>query len=640
MTSLTWSDTSREILERREDYLNTWQPVISEFVAGSTACYVSEIEGFIGELRGSAVTAEFASGLLDQVREYLEWLQWLTWNVATLAPLVEDDLSIATRRFGLAALAYAGGRLVDDGIDGHLHFKGRRHTVVASASASLPLKADGAAAHSVFIGFCAYQRALRRLRDIREPDIARTIERLFVRISSGILAESHAPTAVCRDAYESIVRRKAVAYNMILSRTLLSSVRTERRLSLLRCLHELDALAQLINDRRDEKDDRQRAQLNAFLCGAYDRDAYPEAARFRVSKLWVRASSLSVTARGAVATLLAHLITNLDDLPAPRPSSTVLPVGPRLLSSAIGDGLAFLAETQRVTGEFTTCYGVDTRLSLPVRRESPFVTAMVLLAFSRIAGAVTLPFVRRAVRYLASARRADGTVCFLVHGIDPDLDDTALVNWAVQTYGDGEFADLARRIATMEPKSGLFSTWLRPRKEDPNDVDPCVSANVVRFLARNGITCIDAVGALAVALDDERYDHGTLYYESPVALPYLASSLPAYLVNALGDEAAWRRRCDALLARHAAGELNSIADVAMLVSLACALGQGDATMALRDELLGAQLPQGGWPPCAVFRAFRYWGSAALTTALAVEALSAVARLPVSSARARADRVLT
>jgi hypothetical protein len=633
-----WSDTSREILERSEDYRRTWQPLISTFVAQSTACYASETDGFIAELRGSAITAEFASGLLDQVRAYLEWLQWLTWNVATLAPLVEDGLPIAAQRFGLAALAYAGGRLVDDGIDGHLSFKGGRHTVVASVSASLPLKAEAAGAQSVFIGFCAFQRVLRRLHDLHEPELARTIGRLFAKIASGILAESQAPPLVGRAAYESVVRRKAVAYNMILSRALLVSAPTAPRLALLRCLHELDFLAQLMNDRRDEAEDRARGQLNAFVCGAYDHDAYPALVRGRLSKLWGRASSLSPTARGAVAALLAHLIATLDEPSPPRLPSVVPGIEPRHLSAAIDDGLAFLAERQKVTGEFTTCYGVDTRLSLAVRRESPFVTAMVLLALSRIAGAVALPLVRRAVRYLSSARRADGTVCFLIHGIDPDLDDTALVNWAVQTYGGGEFAELAGRLADMDRRSGLFSTWLRSGRDEPNDVDPCVSANVVRFLERNGHTCTDTVRALAGALDDDRYDHGTLYYESPVALPYLTSSLPKEVTRALGDEAAWQRRCDGLLARHTAGELNSTADIAMLVTLACAVGRGDATTTLLNELLGAQLPQGGWPPCAVFRAFRYWGSAALSTALAVEALSAAARLPSSSARGRVARL--
>jgi hypothetical protein len=227
------------------------------------------------------------------------------------------------------------------------------------------------------------------------------------------------------------------------------------------------------------------------------------------------------------------------------------------------------------------------------------------------------------VRYLTTWRRPDGTVAFLRQGIDPDLDDTALVNWVTQTRlgGGADHAALARRLADAPREGGLFLTWVRPAAAG-NDVDPCVTANVVRFLAANGVPCAGALGALRAALDDAAFASGTLYYEAPASLCYLAASLPPALRAELGGPAEWAARAHRVAAARDAGRPDGVVNAAMALTVACVAGLPAAhTAPLAAALLSHQTAAGSWPRHAAFRAFGYWGSSALTTALAIEALS-------------------
>lgn len=628
LSERAWSRLQAEIGRARDTHVATHHDRLAEVIGATGDHYGREVRDLVEVLRGSGLAAPFVAPLLERLVEYLGWMQWVAWNSANLIPVFDDERRHGPHRLALATLAYVGGRLIDDGLDAHTHYKAHRLTLVGWMTRSAPpLPLEQACARSSFIGLCAYQHSVTRLRATGEEPVARLIERLFERISAGITAEWYVPRAIDRAVYDTVVRRKAVAYNMILHRSALASGGGRQRIGVLRALAEMDAIAQLINDFRDVPDDRRRGSMNAFTCGAYEYAAFPALLQNRMARAWSRMSALPPDARNAIAAMYQNLGAPLfqsrrdlsrESLPREPPSDAVL-------SAAIANGLSYLETTQRPSGEIPTYCATDRRLAEAVHHESPFVTALVVLALSRVEGATTT-LIGRAASYLSSWRRPDGTVCFLRQGMDPDLDDTSLLNWVTQRHllEDVDYAALARRIAGVRREAGLFVTWLRPGDACAagNDVDPCVTVNVVRFLAANGVPCGDSLRALRHAIDCGAYQSGTLYYDAPASLPYLAASLPAALRLQIGEPAEWAAWATRLVERCDAGRAEGVLDAAMTLASACvACLPVSRTAPLAAALLAHQTCTGSWPRQPAFRAYGYWGSAALTTALAVEALS-------------------
>jgi hypothetical protein len=249
---------------------------------------------------------------------------------------------------------------------------------------------------------------------------------------------------------------------------------------------------------------------------------------------------------------------------------------------------------------------------------------MVLLAIRHFDTLETRVITKRGLAYLASKRKKNGYYCFLNHGIDPDLDDVCLLNSLMQSLHVADTFDhtrLALAISQLPTCEGLFQTWIRPDRRASNDWDECVNVNVIRFLYQNGISCGKSTAAIRTALFRERM--GTLYYDSRFALPYLVSTLPAALRALL-----FRRRghCVPL---NSGGFKDTVLDMAMQLAGLCGVGTPpDGLRKLSTELVKSQKADGCWPSVGAFRAFNFWGSRELTTAVVLDALAQYRRLAI------------
>jgi hypothetical protein len=288
-------------------------------------------------------------------------------------------------------------------------------------------------------------------------------------------------------------------------------------------------------------------------------------------------------------------------------------------------GVAFLAREQRPAGDFATDWSDRLDLGAAGRPESPFLTGLILHALRRLPGRREVAAIlERGTGYLLDVRPPGGLYVFL-QGIAPDLDDVCLLHLVLQESHPRRFdyARLARRVAATATDAGPFPTWLEDEVRWA-DIDPVVNLNVVRFLHRNRTPCPRALDWLRGELAAWDFIDGTRYYESPFAPLYFAATLPPALRRSLLPAPArlWSRLENRLDQR---GDDLSVLDVAYLLAALVVLG-GPARRV--DELTGRLLERqgraGGWPPWAAFRAYRYWGSATLSTALAVQALTAYA----------------
>lgn len=293
--------------------------------------------------------------------------------------------------------------------------------------------------------------------------------------------------------------------------------------------------------------------------------------------------------------------------------------------ASIQKGVDYLLRAQRPSGEFETFWSRSRNMSEMVYAESPFVTGMVLLALSGIRSKNVDRIRTAACTYLKAKRKEEGLFSFLEAGIDTDLDDTCLLNWILQHHEQRcslDYKALAQRVACLPKERALYLTWIRADEKAANDVDPCISVNVVRFLDLNRVRCAATLGALCEYLRSGGWAEGTLYYDSPFAFVYLVCSLSRTLRSRIFG--------DALSSGWFFGALNSIECTRTLSALDAALLLYVKTIGAKPcknshstltELMDLQNPDGGWPNVAAFRAFNYWGSPSLVTAIAVQALA-------------------
>lgn len=291
---------------------------------------------------------------------------------------------------------------------------------------------------------------------------------------------------------------------------------------------------------------------------------------------------------------------------------------PSTLEAAVRRTIGRLTTVQHPSGSFPTLWSHWPDLRSPRRVESPFVTAMILLAvwdFPVEAGSLR----RRSLGCLRSSRDSEGWVRFLA-GMDPDLDDTALVNSLLQAAGrrDPGCRRLARQLLSLQREDGLYFTWRRSTAGASNDVDPCVTVNVMRLLHQNALPLESALSALRRATLATDYERGTLYYEPSLSLPYWVSTLP----QPLRERVLAGHVRETLLHRASTAAANTCLDVALALFVRLRCGEpARACLALADHLLQSEEDYGAWPPTAFFRAFDYWGSSELVSAVVAQSLS-------------------
>jgi hypothetical protein len=130
---------------------------------------------------------------------------------------------------------------------------------------------------------------------------------LFDVAAAGVLAECFVGPRIDADLYRQIVRRKAVAYNMILCKPFLVGVNPDIRVRLLSVLGAMDELAQILNDYNDWHEDEMGHHMNAMTHGVFDERSLAEEIFSRTERFWSATSVLPPECRDAVAAMYENL---------------------------------------------------------------------------------------------------------------------------------------------------------------------------------------------------------------------------------------------------------------------------------------------------------------------------------------------
>lgn len=305
------------------------------------------------------------------------------------------------------------------------------------------------------------------------------------------------------------------------------------------------------------------------------------------------------------------------------------------IRSAIEKGVAYLELVQLPSGQIPIDKWPTRELSGNcVPDAAVFPAALAARALSATSSAERVH--SRAIDFLLREMEPDGLWCYPSsagpdHGYVPlDTDDTAIASTALAAAGKRIPNNRAILLAQRE-RNGLFRTWMprwwrHPRRyyrffrdspAEVRDVDAAINANIVVYLGDCKETR-PAIEHMLAVLRANGEEMSTKWYVSRFAVWYFFS----HALREIAPEA---------------GEMIVPRIEATAPSNALELALASSTMLLWNRvpdvgpLIEAQLPSGAWPRAAFYHHGRrridsqptppWWGSEALTTVLAVEALT-------------------
>lgn len=280
----------------------------------------------------------------------------------------------------------------------------------------------------------------------------------------------------------------------------------------------------------------------------------------------------------------------------------------RPIDRVITAGVAALVRMQAADGSFP----LQARTSAgPWTPCGPlFATAAAVLAAGKLLPPQALA---RSVGFIRRCRRPDGLWEFdPALGVPPDSDDTSCALAALALHGGSSGLENGAGLlrSYWRPDGGPFRTWHGEGMWAQRDRDdPVVNCNIIFALACLGAPATPA--ELAAVRRLVRLSRRTRYYCAPAAIAYAArrAGLPR---DALPPVASARPPADDLLA---------------CAQWLCGMRQDDPELVA--AVLAAQRPDGAWPAGAwctgAFVPPIVWGSPAVSTAYALEALTEATR---------------
>jgi SAM-dependent methyltransferase len=192
--------------------------------------------------------------LADSTVDYVDWFQWALWDLPVFAVALRPEREPFRRAVASCGMVYLSIRLLDDVVDRHFLYRGKRRTLLASLT-DLP-EAGHASTLTHLAGVLLCLHGILELTG----DGAR-LERVVAcarRVLVGLILELSAPDSWDGDSYERLVELKNVDY----SRILFAALDPGGRSPLASFLDRYYALAQMLNDVEDHPQDEQRGQPN------------------------------------------------------------------------------------------------------------------------------------------------------------------------------------------------------------------------------------------------------------------------------------------------------------------------------------------------------------------------------------------
>jgi hypothetical protein len=178
--------------------------------------------------------------------------RWAGWELCNLAPVLNV---YPVEEYPIAVIAYNALHLTDDGIDGHTNYEHINQTSYYGYLLNNNFNQREASALSAMMGMDLLNTCIKRLNEKGLRNSADIILRLSNNVFTGMLGESLYTKPLTEELYYKIIKRKSVAYQMILDHIFLRTIDVSLRSKLLVINSFIVKMGQLTDDLMDQSDD-------------------------------------------------------------------------------------------------------------------------------------------------------------------------------------------------------------------------------------------------------------------------------------------------------------------------------------------------------------------------------------------------
>jgi SAM-dependent methyltransferase len=288
--------------------LDAWRADVSAALGAA----LEDLRRDAAELTGGDPTS---LRLVEQAAEYADWMQWALWDLPALAAALRPEREAFRARVAGCGLVYLAFRVVDDLVDRHYLYRGRRETLLARFTRA---QGEGREAESLTVlgALLLVFHGLERLAQAGDAAVLRAALGPARRTLLGAILELSREQRWTPESYARLVQLKNVDY----ARLLRAALGPGGSDGLRAFLDAHAALAQRLNDVQDQSVDEARGQPNFVSVlrdarGAGDTPAVLEAELGReLVDLGAAWEQLAGDERGAAALLLGGALDEVQRL--------------------------------------------------------------------------------------------------------------------------------------------------------------------------------------------------------------------------------------------------------------------------------------------------------------------------------------
>jgi len=192
----------------------------------------------------------------------------------------------------------------------------------------------------------------------------------------------------------------------------------------------------------------------------------------------------------------------------------------KMIEQSVGKATMFIEKSQQGNGDIPSKVCKDPKqIKCMTHKGSVFSTTFILysLNFLKEIGPVE-KIIAKGLSFIDSKKEKDDLWRFWGSRIDPDLDDTSCSSFLFKAEKKNLIN--SEMIYRNRDGSGVFKTWVR--KEQQNDIEGVVNANVLLYLGENEKTT-PACNWIVKAILEGRDDDILHYYSDKAVLFYTLS---------------------------------------------------------------------------------------------------------------------
>ena len=295
----------KEIVQAKKRHRSHYGAQVRELVSQVEIEYIKEVSYVLDFL----VKDRHLNEIIDSGKKILETIfisnRWVGWELCDLGP----PLNIwPVEEFPIAMIAYVAIHLVDDGIDGHLEYKALGKQSYYGYLIENHLNNRQASAISAMLGMAVFNASVRRLNKKNIRSASDILLRLSSNVFVGMMAEAFSHSRVSLESYKEIIRRKSIAYQMILDHVFLTNVSIQIRSVLLELNARLVEIGQLTDDLIDEEDDLSMGRFNILMVPDMNRTKVLQMILVSLQELWQECRSLTAELRDVMAVRMADWV--------------------------------------------------------------------------------------------------------------------------------------------------------------------------------------------------------------------------------------------------------------------------------------------------------------------------------------------